>query len=696
MNQSREDTMKKLLAISIGWLVITASAPANGTAIADLDGGECLPLLTSRVEVRVESQVALVTATLEFVNPDPQEHEIIFGFPLHETASGTGLRWYQHGVWTEAAFSPTPPDSVPGGGDIHPVLAEHLGETPLWFRLSEPLLSDSSLIIELSYVELLEYSFGQVLFDYPNDYSLIQLEPLFSQVLDFRLSSERTIIGLELLSSQEAEIEIEPHEATLLCEELETPALEDYRVAYSLSLEELGLFGFSTWLPDSLIPDDGAQGFFMFIAEPEPDSTVQVMDKVFTFIIDHSGSMAGNKMVQARNAASFIVENLNEGDYFNVIGFDTFIYPFRDEHVPYTPANEAAALAFIADLEAYGWTNISGVFEVAIPQFDSVNDSTANIIIFFTDGLPTYGETETEAILQIIEQLQNANECIVHIFTFGIGADVNYQLLSLIAAHNRGIADFLEDHELEEMITEFYLTIRNPVLLETELAVDPQVAVEIYPQPLPNLYVGNQMLVAGRYVVPFNVEIQLNGTAFGQPVDYSYPLAFTDSTLAGYQFLTKVWAKLKIEHLLVQYYMLDPDSPEAEALVEEIIALSLMWGVLTPFTSFEEPEAVTELEQEEPLPVRYELLGNYPNPFNPLTTIRFRLGEPIYRAIEVRIYNLLGELVRTLVVQAQGAGVYEVIWDGTLASNLPAPSGVYIYVVDFGDALLAERMMLVK
>ena len=682
--------------LGIGALLCATVLMANGVAIVDLESGDYLPLLESRVVVEVENQVAMTTTNLLFVNDRPQPQQVVFGFPLQETASATGLRWYQHGIWTEAAFSPVPPDSTPGGGNIFPLLQQHLGETPLYFELTEPLQCDSSLIIQLMYVELLDYAYGQVQFSYPNNLNLIQNEPLILQSLELHLSSERTITSLELLSGQAAEIQINPNYATLISEQYYLPATQDYLVAYSLSLDELGLFGFSSWLPDSLVYDDGPHGFFMFVAEPEPDSLVQVMDKVFTLIIDHSGSMAGSKMVQARAAASFIVEHLNEGDDFNVIGFDTYIYPFQNEHVPYNSVNEAEALAFIDDLDAYGWTNISGAFEVAIPQFDTVNDSTANIIVFFTDGMPTWGETGTEEILQIIEDLQNANESIVNIYTFGVGHDVNHQLLSLIAQHNRGLASFLEDEDLEEMITEFYLTIRNPVLLETSLSITPAVAFELFPDPLPNLYVGHQMLVVGRYNEALPVEISLAGNTFGQPVEYSYPLTLADSTLTRYQFLTKVWAKLKIEDLLVDYYALDPASPQAEELMEEIIALSLMWGVLTPFTGFTEPELVAEFEPEDQLPVRYELLGNYPNPFNPLTTIRIRINQPLQQLVEVRIYNILGELVRTLMLQVDGAGDYEVVWDGKLSGGEAAPSGMYIYLVDFGDALLAARMTLLR
>jgi hypothetical protein len=79
---------------------------------------------------------------------------------------------------------------------------------------------------------------------------------------------------------------------------------EDFTVSYGLDQDELGLFATSTMLPDTLMPEDGATGFVMLVAEPDPDDQQAVMDKVFTLIIDRSGSMAGQKIIQARAAAT--------------------------------------------------------------------------------------------------------------------------------------------------------------------------------------------------------------------------------------------------------------------------------------------------------------------------------------------------------------------------------------------------------
>ena len=62
----------------------------------------------------------------------------------------------------------------------------------------------------------------------------------------------------------------------------------------------------------------------------------------------------------------------------------------------------------------------------------------------------------------------------------------------------------------------------------------------------------------------------------------------------------------------------------------------------------------------------------------------------------VKIYNSIGQLVRILTLQVNGSGTYEVLWDGKLSNGKDAASGLYIYLIDFGDMILGGKMMIVK
>ena len=90
----------------------------------------------------------------------------------------------------------------------------------------------------------------------------------------------------------------------------------------------------------------------------------------------------------------------------------------------------------------------------------------------------------------------------------------------------------------------------------------------------------------------------------------------------------------------------------------------------------------------------YRLEGNYPNPFNPTTTIAYALGAS--GSTTITIYDVLGREVRTLVDAVQPAGQHEVRWDGRNDRGEAVPSGVYIYRLNSGSFTASQRMNLVR
>ena len=94
------------------------------------------------------------------------------------------------------------------------------------------------------------------------------------------------------------------------------------------------------------------------------------------------------------------------------------------------------------------------------------------------------------------------------------------------------------------------------------------------------------------------------------------------------------------------------------------------------------------------VPTSYALYQNYPNPFNPSTDIRFDLPEAI--RVELKIFNILGQEVVTLVDDVRAAGAYRVLWDGKNAAGLNAASGVYVYQIKTPNFQDAKKMVMIK
>jgi len=99
-------------------------------------------------------------------------------------------------------------------------------------------------------------------------------------------------------------------------------------------------------------------------------------------------------------------------------------------------------------------------------------------------------------------------------------------------------------------------------------------------------------------------------------------------------------------------------------------------------------------DKEIEIPLTFALHANYPNPFNPTTTINFDLPEN--EIIDLKIYNINGQLVRDLFSGRQVAGSHKVVWNGTNDSGLAVASGVYLLVIDGSKNHAVKRMTLLK
>ncbi len=105
------------------------------------------------------------------------------------------------------------------------------------------------------------------------------------------------------------------------------------------------------------------------------------------------------------------------------------------------------------------------------------------------------------------------------------------------------------------------------------------------------------------------------------------------------------------------------------------------------------PSAV-ERETPAELPTTYFVSRNYPNPFNPETTIRY--GLPERARVKLTIYNLVGQKIATLVDAEQAPGYYRVKWDGRDELGRTVPSGLYLYRFEAGNYSVTRKMTLMK
>jgi hypothetical protein len=104
--------------------------------------------------------------------------------------------------------------------------------------------------------------------------------------------------------------------------------------------------------------------------------------------------------------------------------------------------------------------------------------------------------------------------------------------------------------------------------------------------------------------------------------------------------------------------------------------------------------SLTESDNNVPGVIKTSLAQNYPNPFNPITTISYSLADE--GDVELIVYNIKGQKVKTLVNEKKDLGHYQAIWDGTDNNKKQVSSGVYFYRLSTGEKTMNKKMLLLK
>ena len=110
--------------------------------------------------------------------------------------------------------------------------------------------------------------------------------------------------------------------------------------------------------------------------------------------------------------------------------------------------------------------------------------------------------------------------------------------------------------------------------------------------------------------------------------------------------------------------------------------------------AYSQPPPEEKVAVRPTVPTSFELSQNYPNPFNPTATIQYALPKAVQ--VELKVFNILGQVVRTLVDEEKGAGYHQVVWDGTDQTGRPVSTGIYLYQIKAGDFVETKKMQLIK
>ena len=365
---------------------------------------------------------------------------------------------------------------------------------------------------------------------------------------------------------------------------------KDFQLFYGFGDKDIGL------TPLLYKPIANEDGYFMFLVTPQVEMSKTRVPRDLVLVLDTSSSMSEIKMAQAKKALKHCLGELKEDDRFGVIKFSTTVTPFRDKLVPAGKDYLEAAHKWVDGLKVSGGTAIWPALDEAL-QMRTDDPTRPFTVIFFTDGLPTVDETDTD---KIVKKTLAKNTGNTRIFTFGVGDDVNAAMLDQLAEATRAVSTYVRPAEdIGDKVASLYGKISHPVLTDLKLTVGEAIRIhEVYPPKLPDLFHGNQLVVIGRYTGFGHQMVKLTGMVGSERKEFVYELTFPERTASdsGKDFVEPLWARRKVGYLLDQIRV----NGEKKELIDEVVGLAKKYGIATPYTShLVVPDAVMPVAQAE-------------------------------------------------------------------------------------------------
>lgn len=594
----------RILILLVFALAVFLPSPAAADGIIVPDPSVCidcppppipitqLNIRYHRVEVVIEDQLAVTRVDQVFHNPNDWQVEGTYIFPIPPGAAVTSFTLWVDGepvkgeILDAEQARQTYEEIVRSLQD--PALLEYAGQGAVQARIF-PIPPDGERRIQLEYTQALTADQGLVRYQYPLNTEKFSVEPLEEVSISVQVKTSQPVRAVYSPSHPIDVSRSGENRFSAGYEDRNVRPDSDFVLYYSVGTSEaLHLLTYR----DAGDPQD-QDGFFMLLLAPRQNILHRVIPKDVILVLDRSGSMEGEKFSQAQEALRYMLDNLNEEDRFNIVTFSTAVETYAARLRPASEANDA--LRWVDRLSPVGSTDINRALLEAASLADRERPT---YLIFLTDGLPTQGVTDSQAILDNFAGSASRN---LRLFAFGVGYDVDTFLLDSLAQAHSGLSTYVQPGErLDEILSAFYAKISTPVLTDLELDFGEMDVYDLYPSPLPDLFLGSQIVVVGRYRQGGEATITLRGSADGETQTFRYPeQAFAQDNAGESEVLSslpRLWATRKIGYLLNQVRLQGAD----QEMIDQIVRLSIRYGIVTPYTSYlvTEPMPLGAAEQE--------------------------------------------------------------------------------------------------
>lgn len=534
------------------------------------------------VTVNIENQVAQVHIEQVFKNTNDYEVEGTYMFPIPEDAVLSDFGMWVDGEKLEAEVLEK--DEAQRIYEeivrrmIDPALLEYVGQGMFKARIY-PIEANSEKKVEIDYTQVLTKDNDTIRFLYPLNTEKFSSEKLENVTVTVNIKGNEALKNIYSPTHNVAINKKGLKEASASYEENDVKPDRDFEVIYSESSNEFGMSVVSYKEPDE-------NGFFLLLASPNIEIDEEdIAPKDVVFVLDTSGSMSGEKIEQAKDALLYCLNQLasqnSNGlkDRFNIIDFNDSVNKYKVALQNATDENIDEAKQYVESMEAAGGTNIHDSLLDALKMTESSESN--KIIVFLTDGEPTVGITDEGGIVNAVKDTNPGN---AKIFVFGVGNDVNTHLLDFISGDSKAISSYVsEDENIEVKVSSFFDKVSFPILSNLNISFSNDLAVyDLFPQILPDLYKGSQLVLFGRYRNAKASNVVLQGDAPNESIELSFEKTFPNDD-QRYDYIPALWANRKVGYLMDQIRLHGDDSDE---LRESIIELSKKYGIINEYTSF--------------------------------------------------------------------------------------------------------------
>ena len=573
------------------------SRPTEGT-LTVRDGRQLIdvPLRHTDVRIRVSGFIAHVEVDQTFANPYDKKIDAVYQFPLPTGAAVGGMemvigkRTITGGI-ERRAEAKRKYEEARGEGHVAALLTQ---ERPnLFTQAVANLEPGASVVVRLRYVQTLDYEAGGYELTFPMVAGPRYVPKTKTKAAPASASEEPAIAPAVLPAGFRSSHDISVDariDAGVPIADLRSPshdiAVDGGHVTIAAgdripNKDFILRYQVAGARPELAALAHRAQGaatgsFFLLAQPPATAAAADISPREMVFVIDTSSSMAGEPLAKAKDVVRRALAAMAPDDTFQIIRFDDRAGALGPLPIANRPRNVDIALGWLSGLEAGGGTDMTAGLMAAL---DFPHDpARLRVVAFLTDG---YIGNEDDVLALVGKRLGPSR-----LFSFGVGSAVNRYLLEEMARIGRGAVQVVRpDEDTRAATAKFHDRIAQPLLTDVRIDWAGLDVVEQVPAAIPDLFMGQPLVVSARYGRPGSGTVTVHANKAGQPVTFQLPVSLPERDETRPE-VGSVWARARIAELSRDMLRAGGDQPKGRGLRELITTIALQHNLMSAYTSF--------------------------------------------------------------------------------------------------------------